>query len=351
MGYIYEELNNEAKEYLIQELDKIFYKKYKDEKLLERCYKEINILYDKALLFIVKYLYKYKQKYECVSYHFEGTINNLLLLYVLDLTKVDPIKYNLPFELYSDKTIDIKLINDTGEGLANYFDKCDHNFKIVMGSHEKENIEKIEEFFDNHYLLIPSFAPPEDMLFRINSKYFMLETVEDYRKYTNWYLPIKISEKYLLINCENIGLENVVENDFEKEISNILKPQTIDDYIKIKSIARSVHLWKLNQDELVFKKILDIKSLIANKEDIFDYLINHHIDRQTALEIVKEVGNGYENKNSYLWNKYVSIMKENNCDDLFINVISKTIYIRGRGEAIGECLFVLDENNYIEVGL
>jgi len=89
MGYIYEELNNEAKEYLIQELDKIFYKKYKDEKLLERCYKEINILYDKALLFIVKYLYKYKQKYECVSYHFEGTINNLLLLYVSNLVLIE----------------------------------------------------------------------------------------------------------------------------------------------------------------------------------------------------------------------------------------------------------------------
>ena len=75
MFVIYEELNKQAKEYITKELDD----KINDNKILERCYKEINILYDKSLLFIIEHLYKYKQKTKNISYYFEGSINNLLI--------------------------------------------------------------------------------------------------------------------------------------------------------------------------------------------------------------------------------------------------------------------------------
>ena len=341
MFVIYEELNKQAKEYITKELDD----KIKDNKILERCYKEINILYDKSLLFIIEDLYKYKQKTKNISYYFDGSINNLLLLYILGINNVDPIKYKLPYELFDDKLIKLKILNDTGEGLIEYFNKCDNDLKIIKGSFVKED-SKIDELIDNHYLLIPSFVPPEDMLLKINSKNFILETVEDYRKYTNLYLPIKISEKYFIIE-KNVSLENVLDNDFEQDLCNILKPETIADYIKIKSISRSTRLWKLNQDELVRNNRVNIKNLIANKEDIFDYLIEHFIDKDIAIEIVKCIGSKFNKENSYLWNKYVKIMKDTNCSEEFINVISKIIYIRGRGDAVSECLFVLDEKNYL----
>ena len=341
MFVIYEELNKQSKEYIIKELDD----KIKDNNILERCYKEINILYDKSLLFIIEYLYKYKQKNKGISYYFEGSINNLLLLYILGINNVDPIKYKLPYELFDDKIIKLKILNDTGEGLIHYLNKCDNDLKMVKGSFVKED-SKIDELIDNHYLLIPSFAPPEDMLLKINFENFMLETVDDYRKYTNLYLPIKISEKYFIVE-KNVSLKNVLDNDFEQDLCNILKPETIADYIKIKSISRSTRLWKLNQDELVKNNRVNIKNLIANKEDIFDYLIEHFIDKDNAIEIVKCIGSKFSKENSYLWNKYVEIMKDNNCSEEFINVISKIIYIRGRGEAVSECLFVLDEKNYL----
>ena len=51
-------------------------------------------------------------------------------------------------------------------------------------------------------------------------------------------------------------------------------------------------------------------------------------------------------KSNELWQKYVDIMKEHNCSDMFINIISKVLYIFGRGQAISECLYALDKNNY-----
>ena len=59
----------------------------------------------------------------------------------------------------------------------------------------------------------------------------------------------------------------------------------------------------------------------------------------------------YRNKwNNYpnLWDKYVKIMKEHNCEDIFIDIFSKIEFIFGRGQAVSECLFVLDKENYIE---
>ena len=47
-----------------------------------------------------------------------------------------------------------------------------------------------------------------------------------------------------------------------------------------------------------------------------------------------------------LWQKYVDIMKEHNCDEMFIGIISKVLYIFGRGQAVSECPYELDETNY-----
>ena len=47
-----------------------------------------------------------------------------------------------------------------------------------------------------------------------------------------------------------------------------------------------------------------------------------------------------------LWQNYVNIMKEYDCDNMFINIVSKVLYIFGRGQAVSECLYVLDKNNY-----
>ena len=103
----YEELNDDSRDYFLV----LLAKKVKDEELLKRCKKEVDLLYDKGLLFILEFLHKYKKSNEQVSFHFRGMANNLLLLYVFGMSNVDPIKYNLPCELFTDKTLCIDFIN------------------------------------------------------------------------------------------------------------------------------------------------------------------------------------------------------------------------------------------------
>ena len=80
----------------------------------------------------------------------------------------------------------------------------------------------------------------------------------------------------------------------------------------------------------------------------FDYLVKHEVDKDIAIDIIRTLKQHLGNS-SYVWNEYVKIMKEHNCDDTFIKILNKLIAVYGRGEAISECLFVLDEDNYLEL--
>ncbi len=338
---MYDEINLDAKNYLMKELDILFYKKYDDENLLKRCYKELDLLFENDVLFIIEYLYKFKRDNKKVKYYFEGMINNLLVLYVLDLSVVDPLKYNLSYELYFKEELKVSLTNYEKDSFINYLSKID-DFKIILGKNRINNSDS-----ENEYLLLPIGYLDENMLLKYNLDE-ILETVNDYREYSLKYLTITIKDKHFLISDNGIDIKNVLNEDFEIERANILKPQTFDDYVKVKSISHSVKYWKNNQDILVQKNKINIKSLISSIDDIFDYLLKHSIDRQMSIDIAKFIYQ-YKDYSSYIWHKYIDIMKKHNCDDMFINIIEKSMCIHGRGDGVSECLFVLDKDNYVEI--
>ncbi len=345
----YEDLNLRAKDYLIEELDKIYYKKYNDEVILKRCHNEINLFDEKGYLFIIEILYKFKKKNKNTSYHFRGMINNSLLLYILGLSKVNPLEYNLPYELITDKTINVDLIGNDVVSLINFISKNYYGeLRIVAGSYEKSDIEEKNKFEENHYLFIPAlYEEKKNITFKLNIDN-IFETVEDYRNFTNDYISVRFGEKYYLFDYDKVDIGNVLNIDFERDIADILKPKTIEDYIKVKSIGHGASVWRHNQEYLVKEGKINIGNLIATREDILEYLLDHSIDREMSLEILNYI---YRNKwNSYpnLWDKYVKIMKEHNCEDIFIEIFSKIEFIFGRGQAVSECLFVLDEKNYVD---
>ena len=336
----YEELNDDARDYFLVLLTN----KVKDEEVLSRCKKEIDLLYDKGLLFIVEFLHKYNKNEENVSYHFRGMANNLLLLYVFGMSKVDPIKYNLPCELFTDKTLCIDFINGCSIDFVDAVEKYARDFRIVKGSFEPTDVEEINQLEDNHYLLIPKYVKPINMTFRLN-EFSQFETVEDYHSFTDEYVTIRLDDK-ILIQEKKVNVKYAMHTEFEEELSKLLKPKTIDDYVKVISLAHGTRVWKENQDKLFKDGKIDIHSVISNREDVYEYLIEHSVEHDIAINIVKQMSKARTSSSNELWQRYVDVMKEHNCDDMFISTISKVLYIFGRGQAVSECLYALDEANY-----
>lgn len=336
----YEELNDDARDYFLV----LLANKVKDEEILKRCKKEVDLLYNKGLLFILEFLHQYKKTEKSVSFHFRGMANNLLLLYIFGMSKIDPIKYNLPYELFTDKTLCIDFINGCSIDFVDAVEKYARDFRIVKGSFEPTDVDEVNKFADNHYLLIPKYVQPTNITFKLN-EFSQLETVEDYHSFTDEYLTIRLDDK-ILIQEKKVDVKYAMHTEFEEEVSKQLKPKSMDDYVKVISLAHGTKVWKENQDELFKDGKIDIHSVISNREDVYEYLIQHSIEHDVAIDIVKQISKSRTNETNELWKKYVDVMKEHNCDDIFINIISKVLYIFGRGQAVSECLYALDKVNY-----
>lgn len=336
----YEELNDDAREYFLLLLDEMV----KDNELLKRCKTEVNILYDKGFLFIIEYLHRYKMNNKEVEYHFRGTINNLFLLYVLGISKVNSVEYKLPYELFTDRTLSIDFIKDTYLCFVDYLEESETLFRIIKGSFEREDIEEINELEDNHYIIIPKNYQPKDLTFRLN-EFCHFETVEDYRLLKDKYLTIRLDDKKFIFE-KDVDIKNALQSEFEEKLSKQLKPKTIEDYAKIISLAHSTHVWNYNQEDLFNIGKIDINNIIATREDIYEYLLAHTIEVDTALNIIKYLRTARNQMSNELWKKYMRVMKEHNCDEMIIKILSNIQYISGRGQAISECLCALDEANY-----
>ena len=130
---MYNDLNNKAKNYLIKILKQEFYKQFDSHDLYNRCLKEIDLLYDKKYLFLIQYLYEFKKLNKSISYEFKGILNNFLFLYVIGLNFVNPLEFDLPYEIYNEKEIHVNLIGAKEYDLVSYLNKQDDDFKIISG--------------------------------------------------------------------------------------------------------------------------------------------------------------------------------------------------------------------------
>ena len=337
MNEKYRALNDNAKERMLSDLKLIT----NDKRVLERCKQEIEILYDRGQLFLIQYLFLYREIFSKVNYRFNGFENNLLVLYVLGMSKVNPLEYNLPYEVFEeshDLTLYVEFINEIPDNFVNECNTvfCD-SFILIKGRFEKEKDEALNELLSNHYIVIPK------------SDYKKIGNISDYRDVEDEYLTIKLTHKQP-IHSEHVSIINAFKTDFEKHIADIIEPKDFDDYLKIISMGYGRNVWNDNQDEMFINNQIDVKNIISSREDVYNYLVEHGISKKISLEIMNYVRKGRGcpdcTRFSNEWNSYKKIMKKHNCEDWFIEVCSKIKYLYGKGRAIGECLYVLDESNY-----
>lgn len=314
----YKHLNDEAKKFLLYELKR----RGHTESELNRCIEEMNILYDEGELFIIMYLFMFKKNNKSTKYLFSGMVNNLLILYKLGINRVDPIKYNLSQELCKMISWAVGFINGSYTEFLNYL----------------EEVVQIETVISDYglgkYLIIPNSN---------NLKDSELQAIRNHEA---------IEKDYVFIWLEDIPnfINNVFESSvFERHVEKLLKPKDFDDYIKIMSLNHATNTWPFEQYKLFRKGIVNIKNLISNREDIYDYLIERGIEKKLAAKISTFIGTEkhYMTKYSKEWDNYRNIMIENNCEEWFVDVCTNLKYLPGRGQAISELLFRLDEKNIL----
>ena len=309
MKRIEEELkkdNEKANFFLIDELGYYSKKNYteKEEILINRVLEEAKLIINYSL--IIKYLYIYNKEIKKTNILFRCEMNNLYLLFCLGLTNINPIKYDLPYELYENHL---------------YFDFIGSNvYDFILWFNYTNDKYLIVNFSSNNYYLILK----EDYLKEktiINKNGIPVVTSS-----SNTFLYLSIQNSYVNYWC----------NSDVKYLIKKLKPKSADDYAKILGLYKTDSVWTNNQDELFDKHKITLKQLISSTEDVYNYLKDHSINNDKLLEITKFIEDGkaskLDNEENYKkWLEYKDILKEHNCDNWFIDVCTKILFLWPKG--------------------
>lgn len=108
---------------------------------------------------------------------------------------------------------------------------------------------------------------------------------------------------------EEHAIEREIREEFEMNVkcirflvNNVCEypSKTIDDSVKVISLSHGTSVWKDNQDELFKDGKINIYNIISNREDVYEYLIQHSIEHDIAIDIVKHMSKARTSKSNVL---------------------------------------------------
>ncbi len=114
-----------------------------------------------------------------------------------------------------------------------------------------------------------------------------------------------------------------------------LKPQNIDDMVKIVAMMHGTGVWTANEEKLMDEHGIGIRELIADRDDIFDFLISKGMDRQRAFDISEYVrkGRACRRPDDY-WKEAKSEMLRAGVPDWYIGSCEHIKHLCYRAEAL-----------------
>ena len=233
-----------------------------------------------------------------------GSIGSSLVAYCLGITEVDPIKYEIPFEVFAgfngDKKPDVNLT----------FAK---EYKLRIGTDIPDEIKILESNLST-------------ILHKLQAETGMDPTT------------ISLDDKQTLNIIFSADTIDIPEFETE-DVRNIIletKPTNFDDLVKINALSHGTNAWEENAEYLIKDGIATLQEVITSRDDIMIYLMEMGISRETSFDIMEYVRKGKARRNKdILWEEYKTIMTEHNVPEWYIKSCEKIMYLFPKGHCVG----------------
>ena len=293
-----------------------------------------------------------------------------LVAYCLGITEVDPIKYNIPFEMFAGfngdrepdfnlnfaydyqkkaqeyvkeileggTTVKAGIIETITQGITRIKTTTGHypggvivvpkdrkiyEFTPVQYAEDEPNLNVIVTHFDYHSI--------DGNLLRLdilgNSTSTMLHRLHELTGIDPTTIDLEDKET-LNIMCSANTLDIPYFNSKQvKEIILETKPTTFDELIKIAGLYLGSDLWTNNAQYLIKNGIATLDEVITCRDDIMNDLIKAGIEPKIAYEIMETVRKGKPRCNKEpLWKDYKNIMKKHNIPEWYVKSCEKIRY-------------------------
>ena len=238
------------------------------------------------------------------EYRNNGAIASSLLSYAIGLSDIEPL--NAKPRLYSEFYYGIN-----GER--------EPDFELIV---TPDLQKRLRDYYENY--------PGKEPVTCIYSSWKTLEVVfvaDLFNYYSLKEVYRNFSIVYHIVQDEYIpGISSE-----DKQILSVCKPETYEEYIKCYGLMRATGAWEnamLMRAERIDGEI-SFSEILANREDVYEFLLDHKMDKRIAFEITENVRKGKIHSGE--WTKeMLNTMDKVNIPDWFRRSCKNILYLPPR---------------------
>lgn len=125
-------------------------------------------------------------------------------------------------------------------------------------------------------------------------------------------------------------------------ILQLLKPKTVEEFAKAIALAHGTDVWGNEERKLAKAGTIDIKTVIATRDDVSDYILSLGFERKKAFEISNAVRKGLIGRlRSTAWQQWKNELIEAGAEKWFIESCERVKYLFPRAHALSYIFFGL----------
>ena len=312
---------------------KELYGEHIDQPILDRYNEEMEIICKQEWeeLFIVAHLITKKMKEDNQIIMPMGCVGSLLVAYLLGISYINPIDYNIPYETF---------IGTHGEKPP--FIELRVGWKYLIGPLKEytEKLlgkEKVVATVPTNYIKL-ELQINDNLRINMTAGEFptKLRYLEEITGVNHKDININGNEILKLLEMKDISEILGYKSNVGKQIYTEINPQTLEHLVKTYTLLYGTGVWDNNVENLI--KTHSIKELPCSREDIFLYLNSKGIEKETSYKIMEFVRKGKfakANAHEYLlekWAEYTQVMQKHNIPEWYIKSLEKIKYMFPQAE-------------------
>lgn len=298
---------------------------------------ELNLIYKNNYesLFMLNHQIAKRAKEDNEYFILRGIGSNSYIAYLLGVSKLNPIDYNLEYEMSYGLN---------GEKAPEFYYFFSNAYYPTIMKYVKESVSK-DVNYDTTYI------DNNLIKYLVHVHIFAdtgIDTLYELKNVTGMdYNCINFSDKNIWDVFSNYNkLFCYMPSYFNRKLFQQIQPKSFEELCTIYGLTKSTFDFEKGFD--LVEQIIQMKEC-STRDDVYSFLLSKNIEKAVAFEIAEFIRRGKANnvKYSEQWYKYEKIMEKHNIDSTYIEKCKKIKYLFPKSNVLNNVVYLIKHIAYM----